>query len=245
MGEDSYELNPGSDEAIDENFKDIEGFEGRYKISNKGRVKSLRYYGKEDKEGFLNPRWSTTDSNNGRYASVRLINEDKGKDKQFRVHRLVAKHFIPNPQNKPEVNHINGNTEDNNVENLEWVTRSENQKHAIENDLANPPSRKNMGEKYAWENEDGRVFYGTPAQMQRKFDEIGQGYLYKMVNNDYESYKTYKGWKEIDIPSPGSEKAIDMGGTCPVLDNSHGEGWMGTDRYVVSFDCPLHGEGEL
>lgn len=46
---------------------------------------------------------------------------------------------------------------------------------------------------------------------------------------------------EYDLP-PGSDEAIDEGCTCPVLDNSHGEGYMGTDRYVVSFDCPIHGE---
>lgn len=45
-----------------------------------------------------------------------------------------------------------------------------------------------------------------------------------------------------DVPSPGSDEALDQGCRCPVLDNAHGRGYMGTDRYVTRPDCPLHGE---
>ena len=60
------------------------------------------------------------------------------KKKHFLVHRLIAKAFIPNPDNKPQINHINGNSLDNRIENLEWVTDSENKYHAYQNNLKSP-----------------------------------------------------------------------------------------------------------
>ena len=70
---------------------------------------------------------------NGQYLKVALC--IKGKLKQFLVHRLVAKAFVPNPENKREVNHIDGNKTNNKVSNLEWVTASENQTHAVKTGL--------------------------------------------------------------------------------------------------------------
>lgn len=59
----------------------------------------------------------------------------KGKRRLYPIHRLVAEHFIPNPENKSQVNHIDGNKLNNNVKNLEWVTASENVKHSYDNGL--------------------------------------------------------------------------------------------------------------
>ena len=66
---------------------------------------------------------------NGRYNKVTLSID--GKQRQFLVHRIIAELFIPNPENKGEVNHINGIKTDNRVENLEWVTPQENQQHSV------------------------------------------------------------------------------------------------------------------
>lgn len=102
-------------------WKDIEGFEGIYQISTKGRLKSF----KAVKDGQV----LSNKNSKGDYLSVVL--QYKGIKKHARIHRLVAEAFIPNPDNKPEVNHIDGNKQNNCVENLEWVTRLENARHAI------------------------------------------------------------------------------------------------------------------
>ena len=97
-----------------EEWKDIEGFEGVYQISSMGRVRSLKF-GKE--------RILKLNNSNG-YLYVLL--RKNGKPINLSIHRLVATYFIPNPENKPEVNHKNCKRGDNRVENLEWCTRKEN-----------------------------------------------------------------------------------------------------------------------
>lgn len=95
-------------------WKDIEGFEGRYAVSSWGRVKGLH--------GILTPY-----ENHKGYLKVGLLRN--GKRVKRRVHRLVAQAFIPNPENKPEINHIDGNKKNNSFSNLEWVTGEENREH--------------------------------------------------------------------------------------------------------------------
>ena len=103
-------------------WKPIKDYEGLYEISNLGRVKSLPRNGTIKTEKILTPNMS------GRYARIGL--RDKIKIK-YSVHRLVAEAFIPNPNNLPQVDHINGDRYDNRVENLRWVTPSENSQHAL------------------------------------------------------------------------------------------------------------------
>lgn len=123
-------------------WKDIKGYEGLYQISNFGKVKALEkqiWNGKAylhfpekirilncDKDGYLN---------------VTLYK--RGKSKTFKVHRLVAEAFIPNPKNKPTVNHKDGDKTNNYVTNLEWATNQENIQHAYRTNLMSQSGENN------------------------------------------------------------------------------------------------------
>lgn len=112
-------------------WKDVVGFEGRYQVSNKGNVKSLRFLG-HNAEKLM----KLSEHHSG-YFTVQL---GKHPAKTYLVHQLVAKAFIPPIEGKKLVNHIDGNKHNNCVENLEWVTVQENNTHAIETGLRNPHS---------------------------------------------------------------------------------------------------------
>lgn len=112
-------------------WKPINGYDGLYEISNLGRVKSLekvvyRSRGRSfiREESIMKPQ-----TKHNRYPAISLYKNKKVKT--FMVHRLVAEAFIPNPENKREVNHKDYDKTNNAVENLEWVTRKENIGYSI------------------------------------------------------------------------------------------------------------------
>lgn len=123
-------------------WKDVQGYDGKYQISNMGKVKSLPRIAlcrngiiKSVPGGIMVAKVS-----NG-YLIIGL--RDGKKKRFFTVHSLVAKAFIANPQDNRQVNHKNGNKADNRAENLEWVTASENVRHSFR--VLNRP--KNYGRK--------------------------------------------------------------------------------------------------
>lgn len=105
-----------------EKWKDIEGYEGLYKVSDYGRIISTK-----KKNGYKDYLIGTMD--NKGYCRVTL-NKD-AVSKTFSVHRLVAQAFLPNPENKPCIDHIDTNPSNNRVENLRWVTHKENMNNPI------------------------------------------------------------------------------------------------------------------
>lgn len=127
-------------DILNEIWKDIKEYEGLYQISNLGKIKSLERISQHKtcygglykvKEKMLIPVEIKE------YKTVKLCKN--GILKRFYLHRLVAETFIPNPLNKPEVNHKDGNKSNNIVENLEWMTHQENCKHRDDTGLRKAP----------------------------------------------------------------------------------------------------------
>jgi hypothetical protein len=114
---------------------DVNGFKGMYKISNFGRVKSLdRYIPQADYMRFIKGKILSIKRNNGSgYVNVSLQCGNDIPPKNYYLHILVAEHFIDNPNNYSEVNHIDFNKSNNHVSNLEWCDRLDNIKHLVDN----------------------------------------------------------------------------------------------------------------
>lgn len=123
-------------------WRDIEGYEGYYEVSDSGEVRSLdrTAIGKDGVEYFYKGRQMRLTNNKCRngdgYNVVNL--HMNGVSKVIPVHRLVARAFLPNQNNCATVNHKDGNKRNNNVSNLEWATYSENNIHALKTGLRNP-----------------------------------------------------------------------------------------------------------
>lgn len=148
-------------------WKAIEGTNGMIEVSDDGRMRSL-LRGK--------PYVLKTQPDKKGYHRLRItINREK---MSFKLHREVAKAFIPNPDNLPQVNHIDGNKDNNAVSNLEWCTNQQNAHHAIDNGLwdsvfkgakrANEAQRKAIIGFYAGEN----------TCYSRRFDSVGEAERY-------------------------------------------------------------------
>lgn len=136
-----------------EQWKPIEGTDGKYEVSNLGHV---RTNGK--RPGLLT---LTKQKSGYRYAMIEI----DGKSCNRRVHRLVAQHFLPNPDNMKEVNHKDGNKDNNRADNLEWCTRSHNVKHSFDTGLKQPHRWTAEERKQISERNKGHII--TPEQREK------------------------------------------------------------------------------
>lgn len=156
---------------MEEIWKPIEGFEGIYEVSNLGRVKSLDRIIKYDSRQYVNKFGTIVNKNASTMqipGKIRKLGKDfdgypeihlqanDGRSKYCRVHRLVAQAFIPNPDNLPQVDHIDGNRANNCVDNLRWCTAKQNVHYAMDR-LGNwSKSREYTSKKLYAYNKDGQ-----------------------------------------------------------------------------------------
>ena len=182
-------LNENGVDLPGEVWKDIEGYEGLYQVSNKGRVKSFHF----GKEKILKPYLRA----NGYLMLCLQVDKIKA---HFIIHRLVATAFIPNPVNLPVVNHIDGNKQNNCVENLEWTTYSENEKHAYKLGLK-------FRNAFAGEGEDCIFSKFTNAKVQeirkiykprdKKFGQAALAKKYGVHRDTIQNIVNHKTYKNV------------------------------------------------
>lgn len=143
-----------------ETWRDVEGYEGMYQVSNMGRVRSMKMGGPwremhliADKKGYMQV----------------FLYDSHGRPKSHRVHRLVASAFIPNPDDRETVNHKDGDKANNRADNLEWNTYQENNRHAYRAGLNRWPKkvRDSMGKTYGSITEASRAFGVSQPYMSR------------------------------------------------------------------------------
>lgn len=153
---------------------DIKNYEGKYRISNLGRVKSLERQVSHDGITWIQPErimchWCGTTS---LYDCVRLYKGGVGK--KFSVHRLVAQHFLPDWNPGLEVNHIDGNRDNNRADNLEMCTHQRNMEHAIAGGLKRDYGEKKrecQTDQRAGGRDTGEIFFrpGFPEQPGKQY----------------------------------------------------------------------------
>lgn len=163
-----------------------------YEVSNKGDVRSLprKTVYKDGRVAFHQPK--NLKPQEVKKGYLRAEPTVDGKKVMCMIHRAVAEAFIPNPENKPQVNHIDGDKKNNCVENLEWVTNDENYKHAAENGLLGSAVPV---EVYTIEGE----FVGKYPTMSEAGRQLGveKGNITKVINGKANSAKGYI-FKRID-----------------------------------------------
>lgn len=185
-------------------WKDVKGFEGSYQINNFGIVRSLSRIRIVSPRGYkqsMLKKGQILKPSLDRYGYPQInLSSPQSKPTTYKIHRLVAEAFIPNAENKPCINHINGIKTDNKVNNLEWVTHSENNKHAY-----------NIGLSDAKGVKSGRAKLTNEKVYAIKYKMIGftnkkLGEIFCIDNSHIGAIKNGKAWPHIkkDFYSPSS-----------------------------------------
>lgn len=159
---------------MSEEWRDIKGFEGRYQVSNKGNVRRIEKC--KNGEVVYHQKKNVLEKATGYMRSMLVL--ENGKKQAKNIHRMVAESFLPNPNNKPCVDHIDTNRQNNDVSNLRWVTFKENSNNELT--IKNSEHCRNI-----WENIK-RVHTNLPLNERKFFHPVVSVSLY---NGEVKVYK--------------------------------------------------------
>jgi len=173
-------------------WRDIVGYEGKYKISSFGRVKSLSRYRKSrgDLLALIKGKILKPVDYFG-YQKVTLRNNNKSQN--YRIHRLVATAFIPNAKDKPFINHKDGSKKNNSVDNLEWATRQENVDHSVKNGLHNLKGSKHPASKL----QEREVLKIRELYEEKTFTQTELGKMFGVTEEMVSYIVRRKNWEHI------------------------------------------------
>ena len=176
---------------MEEIWRDVKGYEGLYQVSNLGRIKSLERFIKTRKNkngmnGYIHKQESIRIPTKDYKGYLRLNLCKEGKQKPFKVHRLVAQAFIPNPNNLPQVNHKDENKENNCITNLEWCTNEYNHNYGTRNKRV---AEKQKGRKIPFEQIKNKIavlqINKDTNEVIRKYDSIKEAQICCGVKTHY------------------------------------------------------------
>ena len=190
-----------------EEWKDIKGYEGLYQISNEGRVKSLQreIVYKDGRKKVLEEKILRNILSDLGYYHVMLSKD--GVPKRYKVHRLVAKAFIPNPNNLPIINHKDENPKNNVVDNLEWCTQGYNVRYGtmIERGRQTQFNREDLSKEVEQYTLDGDLVetFKSASEIERKYPQFKTASVARccrggqILNGKWQTITSYKGymWK--------------------------------------------------
>jgi len=174
-----------------ENWKKIIGFEA-YEVSNLGRVRSIDRLVNHPSGGYAKRPSIILKGIPDKDGYLRVNLKVHQKTNTRNIHRLVAEAFIPNPDNKPQVNHKDGIKYHNYEDNLEWNTLSENRVHAYENGLQNGKSREGIKNNFHKLKEEDVLFIKNNKLTQWQFAMI-----FNVTQSCISAIKRNKAWKHL------------------------------------------------